>query len=359
MASVRIERVEAGTTSAGVPVARHDLIAPDGSSVSVLDLAAALTRVRVPDASGRLANVVLAHGSVAEQERGDAYLGSVVGRVAGRIGGARATVGGRTHRLAANDGSNHLHGGPGGFHRRVWTSRAERREDGAAEVTLGYVSPDGEEGYPGRLEVEVRYLWTADRRLGVRFRATTDAETLVNLTQHAHWNLTGEGRGTVDEHRLRIAADAFLPIDDGLLPTGSLAPVDGTPFDLRSPLRLGDVVRSDHVQVRRANGIDHSFVLGAPAADGMRDAATLVDPESGRRLTVRTDQPGLQVYSGNVFDGGIVGAGGRAYRQGDGIALETQRFPDAPSHRHFPSIVLAAGEVYRSETWFAFDVQES
>lgn len=345
--------------AAGVPVARHDLIAPDGSTVSVLDLAAALTRVRVPDAFGRLANVVLSHGSVAEQEKGDSYLGSVVGRVAGRIGGARATVGGRTRSFAANDGPNHLHGGPGGFHRRIWTSRAELRSDGAAEVTLVYLSPDGEEGYPGRLEVEVRYLWTVDRRLGVRFRATTDADTLVNLTQHAHWNLAGEGSGTVDEHRLRIAADAYLPIDEGLLPNGSLAPVDGTPFDLRTPVRLGDVVRSDHAQVRRANGIDHSFVLGAPSADGMRDAATLVDPGSGRRLTVRTDQPGLQVYSGNVFDGGIVGAGGRAYRQGDGLALETQRFPDAPNQPRFPSIVLMPGEVYRSETWFAFDIHHS
>jgi aldose 1-epimerase len=359
MSSVRIDARPFGRTLAGDPVLRHDLVAPDGASVAVLDLGATLADVRVPDAAGRLADVVLGYDELAAYERGDAYLGALVGRVAGRIGGAVARLDGQELRFAANDGHNHLHGGPGGFHRRVWASEAATRDDGAAEVVLRRTSPDGEEGYPGRLEVEVRYLWTPDHRLGVVMTATTDAPTLVNLTQHAHWNLAGAGRGTTDDHRLEVVADAYLPVGPTMLPTGEVAAVDGTPFDLRRGARVGDVVRSDHRQVLLGRGVDHAFVLGTPDADGLRTAARLEDPASGRTLTVRTDQPGLQVYAGNVFDGRDVGRGGRSYRQGDGIALETQRFPDAPSHPHFPSVVLRPGEGYRSETWFTFGVADA
>lgn len=359
MTSVRIDRRPFGRTLAGEDVRRHDLTAPDGASIGVLELGATLASVRLPDVHARLADVVLGYDELVGYERGDAYLGALIGRVAGRIGGAAARVDGHELRFAANDGRNHLHGGPGGFHRRVWTSEARERDDGAAEVVLRRASPAGEEGYPGRLEVEVRYVWTPDHRLGVLARATTDAPTLVNLTQHAHWNLAGAGRGSTDDHHLRVAADAFLPVGPTMLPTGELAAVEGTPFDLRAGARVGDVVRSDHRQVRLGRGIDHSFVLGAAGVDGLRMAAVLTDPGSGRTLTVRTDQPGLQVYAGNVFDGRDVGRGGRSYRQGDGIALEAQRFPDAPSHPHFPSIVLRPGDVYRSETWFAFGLRDA
>jgi len=359
MTSVRVDTRPFDRTLAGEAVRRHDLTAPDGASIGVLELGATLASVRVPGADGHLADVVLGYDELAAYERGDAYLGALVGRVAGRIGGAIARLDGLELRFAANDGHNHLHGGPGGLHRRVWASEARTRDDGAAEVILRRTSPDGEEGYPGRVEVEVRYVWTPDHRLGVLMSATTDAPTLLNLTQHAHWNLAGAGRGTTDDHRLQVAADAYLPVGPTLLPTGELAAVNGTPFDLRAGARVGDVVRADHRQLQIGRGVDHCFVLGAPGEDGLRPAAVLEDPTSGRTLSVRTDQPGLQVYAGNVFDGRDVGRGGRSYRQGDGIALEAQRFPDAPSHPHFPSIVLRPGDAYRSETWFAFGLRDA
>lgn len=367
MTSMRTTRRDMGRSAAGDVVVRHDLIAPDGASVAVSDWGAALLEVRVPDRDGSLADVVLGYDDLAAYERGDAYLGALVGRVAGRIAGAVAELDGREVRFAANDGRNHLHGGPSGFHRRLWTSdvsavaesdatEADASDAAAAEVVLRRTSAAGEEGYPGRLEVEVRYRWTADHRLGVLLTATTDAPTFVNLTQHAHWNLAGAGSGSTDDHRLSVPSDRYLPVAADLCPTGEIASVDGSPFDLRDGARLGDVVRSAHPQLRTAGGIDHSFVLGAVEADGLRPAATFIDPSSGRRLTVRTDQPGLQIYTGNVFFGNVIGRGGRAYRQGDGVAFEAQHFPDSPHHAAFPSIVLRPGDTYRSETWFAFDV---
>ncbi|MDZ7706373.1 MAG: aldose epimerase family protein [Trueperaceae bacterium] len=351
MADVQVQASPFGTTATGVAVTRFDLSAPDGSGVSVLDFGAVVLEVRVPDRDGRLANVVLGHAELGGYERNAPYFGAVVGRCANRIAGARFTLDGEEHRLAANEGRHQLHGGPGGFHLRAWHGQAASSGDGRAEVILRRVSPDGEEAYPGTAEVEARIGWSVRHELSIELHARADAPTLMNLAHHGYWNLAGEGSGSVDDHLLAVAADAYLPVGTTLIPTGELAAVAGTPFDLRSGRRIGDVVRAGHRQVRIANGIDHNLVLSREVGE----AARLTDPRSGRRLRLLTDQPGLQVYTGNALDGRIVGRSGRAYRQGDGVALEAQGFPDAPHHPHFPSVVLRPGDAYRSSTVFAFD----
>jgi len=361
MPDVQVRSSRFGTTATGAVVTRFDLTAPDGSGISVLDFGAVVLEVRVPDRDGRIANVALGHAELGGYERNAPYFGAIVGRCANRIAGARFALDGAEHRLAANEGRHHLHGGPGGFHVRPWRTEVASGGDGRAEVILRRTSPDGEEGYPGTVEVEARIGWSARHELSVTLHASADAPTLMNLAHHGYWNLAGEGSGSVDDHSLAVAADAYLPVGTTMIPTGELAPVVGTPFDLRSAPRIGDVVRAGHRQVRIADGVDHTFVVRDAAtweAPGheMAEVARLVDPGSGRRLTLLTDQPGLQVYTGNALDGRIVGRSGRAYRQGDGVALEAQRFPDAPHHPHFPSVVLRPGRTYRSATVFALDV---
>jgi aldose 1-epimerase len=353
MSGVEVTSSPFGRTRDGVRVDLVELSAGDGSGVSVLTLGTAVAEVRVPDREGRLANVVLAHRDLAGYERNDPYFGVVVGRCANRIAGARFELDGRTIRLPANEGPNHLHGGPHGFHARVWEAETETGP-GEAAVVLRRVSPDGEAGYPGRLEATVRIAWTTRHELRVTCEARCDAPTLANLTHHGSWNLAGEGSGSVDRHRLTVHADAYLSVDEALLPTGEIAPVGGTPLDLRAGPEIGPAVRSGHRQVRLAGGIDHAFVLDEVQA--VRPVARLEDPASGRAMTVHSDQRSLQVYIGNALDGRLVGPSGRAYRQGDGVALEAQGFPDAPHHPAFPSPVLRPGEAYVNETVFDFDV---
>jgi len=351
---------EFGSTEDGRAVTRVDLIAPDGSGVSLLDLGAAVLEVRVPDREGRLANVVLGHRELVGYLANTPYFGVIVGRCANRIGGAAFELDGRAHRLTANEGRNQLHGGPGGFHARVWElDRAALEADEArAGATLRLVSEDGDQGYPGRVEVAVTLTWSAQRELEVALEARCDAATVVSLAHHGYWNLAGEGQGSVDDHRLTVRADAYLPVGEDLLPTGELRPVAGTAFDLREGRRLGDVLRADDSQLARGHGLDHCFVLdvAATVADEPHEAVVLEHPASGRTLRVVTTEPGMQVYAGGYLDGAIVGRSGRRYRQGDGLALEPQRFPDAVHQPHFPSVVLRPGEVYRQRSVFALAV---
>lgn len=349
MSDMTVRARPIGRTSSGETVTRYELAAPDGSGAQVATLGAAVTAVRVPDREGRLASVALAHPDVAGYERNAPYLGVIVGRCAGRIAGARVELDGRAFRLPANDGANHLHGGPGGFHARVWRAEVERHDDEAA-VRFWRVSPDGEEGYPGRLDVAVRVAWSRTHELRVTCEARCDTPTLANLTHHGTWNLAGEGSGSVDGHRLTVHADAFVPVDAALLPTGEVAPVDGTPLDLRAGADIGGAVRAAHPQVRLANGLDHAFVLRGGAGE-VREVARLEDPASGRGMTLRSDMPALQVYTGNALDGRIVGPSGRAYRQGDGVALEAHGLVGALE----ASVALRPGEIYRNRTVFAFD----
>jgi len=363
MGKLQVRTSDFGTTDDGRAVTRIDLISPDGSGASLCDLGAAVLEVRVPDRDGRLANVVLAHRDLAGYLGNAPYFGVIVGRCANRIGGAAFELDGRTQRLAPNEGPNQLHGGPAGFHARIWDldPGAAVADEARAAVTLRLVSQDGDQGYPGRVDVAATLAWTARRELHVVLEARCDAPTPLNLAHHGYWNLAGEGEGTVDDHRLTVRADAYLPVGDGLLPTGELRPVAGTPFDLRNGPRLGDVLRADDPQLGLGRGLDHCYVIDRGGADGaaaddVREAAVLHHPASGRTLRLATTEPGLQVYAGGYLDGGVVGRSGRRYRQGDGLALEPQRFPDAVHHPHFPSVVLRPGEVYRQRSVFALAV---
>ncbi len=332
-----------GTLPDGRPVERFLLQAGD-LEVAVLTYGAVLQSVRAPDSSGHVGEVTLGYDDLDGYLADGGYLGAVVGRYANRIAGGRFTLDGVEHVLPQNHGTSCLHGGPGGFHAQLWSAR---EHDGGVELTL--TSPDGDMGFPGTLTATVSYVLDGDG-LTVSYRAVTDSPTVVNLTNHAYWNLAGGGR-TVEDHRLRIDAGAFVAVDEGLVPTG-IEPVDGTPMDFREPRPIGERLRAGTAQLRHAQGYDHAWVLdGGP---GTRSVVHVAEPSSGRTLEVLTDQPSVQFYSGNFLDGSVVGRDGRAHRQGDGFCLETQHLPDSPNHPDFPSTVLRPGEEYRTVTTFRF-----
>ena len=327
-----------GVTPDGTTVERIVLGRPPGPVLHLLTLGATVHRLEVSCGDGVRRNVALGHGTVEEYLASTDYIGSVVGRYANRIAGGRFELDGTVHQLGAHDRGNHLHGGPDGFDRRVWDV-VEASDDRAV---LQLDSPDGDQGFPGRLTARATYT-VGEAGVRIHLAATTDAPTLANLTSHAYFNLDGDGSGTIDDHRLTVPADRFTPVDDNGIPLADHTPVAGTPFDLREPRALGAVVREPHDQLVRAGGIDHNFV---PDGSGLRGHAVLESPRTGTRLEVRSDQPGLQVYTGNFLDGTRRSADGRAYRQGDGIALEPQLFPDSPNHPSWPSAVLRPGETY-------------
>lgn len=357
-----IEERPYGKTSAGQAVTEYALTNAQGASVRVLTYGGIVTELRVPDRDGRMANVVLGRPSLAAYEAKNPYFGALIGRFANRIANGAFELDGVAYRLPLNQGPNHLHGGARGFDRRLWRAEAARDADGPS-LTLRYTSSDGEEGYPGTLDVVAKYVWTEEAVLRVSFEATTDAPTIVSLTNHSYFNLAGEGAGTVCDHVLSVDAEAYTPVDPALIPTGEIAPVAGTPFDLRAGVPLGEAMRTAHPQIEIARGIDHNYALvgweasGARRTERLRPAARLADPSSGRTLEIHTVEPGLQVYTGNALDGTMAGTSGRFYRQGDGIALETQNFPDTPNQRGFPDPVLRPGETYRSATEFRFGVE--
>jgi aldose 1-epimerase len=337
-----------GTLPDGREVTVHTLTAPGGPVLRVLDLGATVQALHLPDRDGGPGtNVVLGHpdaaGCAAPPE---AFLGAVVGRYANRIASARFDLDGRTVELAANEGGNTLHGGPDGFHRRTWQV-VEARPD---RLVLELVSPDGDQGFPGRLTVRAEYRVTG-RTVTLDLQARTDAPTVVGPASHVYLNLAGEGTGSIEDHLLTVDADHYLPVDSDGLPTGGPAPVAGTPLDLTTPARLGERMRSAHPQTVAAGGIDHSFHL---RGTGLRAAARLEHPGTGRSVELWTDQPALQVYTGNALDGAITGTGGRSYPRGAGLALEPQRHPDSPNRPELSDPVLRPGETYRSRTEWRF-----
>ncbi len=359
MATVSVERA-AGT--ADVPIDRYTLRAADGAEACVLTHGATLQAVRVPDREGRMANVVLGFASpeayTTEDYRADnPYFGVIAGRYANRIAEGRFTLDGTEHQLTVNNGPNHLHGGDPGFDGHPWQARAVEG-DGEAGVELWRTSPDGEQGYPGEVTVHVTYTWTDDHELRLDYAAEVRAPTILNVTNHAYYNLGGEGSGTAEDHLLRIAASRYTPVDETHVPTGELAPVEGTPMDFRSSRPIGERVREAHPQLMVAQGYDHNFALDAyrEGTTEPHEAAVLTDPASGRELRVHTTEPGLQFYSGNFLDGTVVGGSGRTYRQGDGVCLETQHFPNSPNLPHFPSTVVRPGTAFRSRTVLRFGI---
>jgi galactose mutarotase-like enzyme len=326
--------------SDGQTVERLVLGEPPGPVVELLTLGATVHRLEVTGGDGERRNIVLGHDTVEDRLASTDYLGGTIGRFANRIARGRFELAGTEVRVQTHDRGNSLHGGPDGFEGKVWNVV----DQSSHAATLGLESPDGDMGFPGRLTVQVRYEVEGDV-VRITHQAATDATTVVNLTNHAYFNLDGDGAGTVDEHRLTVLADSYTPVDATGIPTGGHEPVAGTPFDLRTATAIGPAVRQDHEQIRSARGIDHNYVL---RGEHLRTAAILESKQTMTTLELRTDQPGLQVYTGNNLDGARRGAAGRLYRQGDGIALEPQLFPDTPNHPEWPSAQLDPGEVYRS-----------
>ncbi|MFJ7099778.1 aldose epimerase family protein [Streptomyces albogriseolus] len=324
-----------------------------GTRMEVLSYGGIVHSLEIPDRRGRRANVSLGLRTLEEYVASSPYFGALIGRYGNRIGKGTFTLDGARYQLSVNDGENSLHGGAQGFDKRVWDVEPFTRGSDVG-LHLYYTSVDGEMGYPGTLRVKVTYTLTRDGDWRIDYEATTDKATVVNLTNHVYWNLAGEGSGSVYDHELSIAASRYTPVDSGLIPTGELARVAGTPFDFRRAKPIGRDIRTAHQQVLYGQGFDHNWVLDKGITRRPEQAAVLRDPSSGRTLRIATNEPGLQFYSGNFLDGTLVGSGGRVYRQGDGLCLETQHFPDSPNQPAFPSTVLLPGETYRTTTVHTF-----
>ena len=349
---MRVTKEPFGQTADGAPVDLYTLANDNGMSARITNWGGIVVSILVPDRQGQVADVALGYDSLETYRQNPPYLGAVIGRCGNRIANGKFKLYGTEYALACNNGPNHLHGGLKGFDKVVWAAKV-RDEDGAAALELKRRSPDGEEGYPGTLDVTVTYRLTAANELAIDYRATTDANTIVNLTNHTYFNLSGEGRGDILGHELTINAARFTPVDATLIPTGELRGVRGTPFDFTSPTPIGARIDADDEQLKRGNGYDHNYVLNR-AGQGITLAARARDPASGRTLEVRTTEPGVQLYTGNFLDGTPAGKGGKTYARRCGFCLETQHFPDSPNKPQFPSVVLTPRDVYASSTVFAF-----
>jgi aldose 1-epimerase len=346
-----------GSTAEG-PVQRWTLANGRGMRVRILTYGGILQSVEVPGRRGRSANVTLGFDNLDDYVQRSPYFGSITGRYANRIAKGRFTLDGTTYQLPINNDPNSLHGGTVGFDKHIWAAEPFRRR-GSVGLVLSFTSPDGDQGYPGALATTVTYTLTERNALRMDYRATTTKATVVNLTNHAYWNLAGEGTGSIEDHRLLLRASRYTPVDPTLIPTGAIDRVAGTPMDFRRPTAIGARIRNGFEQLVIGRGYDHNWVLDRPGSirGGLELAARAVDQESGRVLRVLTTEPGIQFYSGNFLDGTLVGTSGRMYRQGDGFALETQHFPDSPNHSNFPSTVLRPGQVYRTATAYQFGVE--
>jgi aldose 1-epimerase len=344
-----------GTLPDGRTVERFTLRNARGTTVEMSSRGAAILSISTPDRRGGMADVVLGYRTLGEYLADRSWMGALIGRHANRIAGGRFTLDGRAYVLPRNDPPNHLHGGAGGFEGVLW--RAEPfRGDGGVGLAFTHTSPAGAEGYPGTLDVRVTCTLTAGDALAFEYQAATDAPTPVNLTHHPYFNLAGEGSGDVLGHELMLNASRFTPVGRDHVPTGELRPVTGTPFDFTSPTPIGARIDGGDEQLRIAGGYDHNFVLDR-RGDGLELAARLYEPASGRVVEIHTTEPGIQLYAGNAFDGGITGRSGRPYGPRAGVALETQHFPDSPNHPEFPSTILRPGETYRSRTEFRFSAR--
>ncbi|MFJ5773184.1 aldose epimerase family protein [Streptomyces sp. NPDC093094] len=341
-----------GTLADGTKVYRWSL-ENGGTRLKVLSYGGIVQSLEIPDRRGRYANVSLGFGSLQDYVTKSPYFGALIGRYGNRIGAGRFTLDGRTYQLSVNDDANSLHGGAQGFDKRVWDVEPFTRGTDVG-LRLSYTSADGEMGYPGTLRTKVTYTLTRSGDWRIDYEATTDRATVCNLTSHVYFNLAGEGSGPVYGHELSIAASRYTPVDPGLIPTGELAEVAGTPFDFRRARTVGEDIRVAHPQLLHGKGLDHNWVLDKGVTGRPEHIATLRDPASGRTMRIATTEPGLQFYSGNFLDGSLVGTGGSVYRQGDGLCLETQHFPDSPNRPSFPSTVLRPGQVHRSTTVHSF-----
>jgi aldose 1-epimerase len=355
-ANPTMQKQSFGKTDDGQAIDLYTLTNKSGAQVSITNYGGIVVSIKVPDKTGKLGDVVQGYDSVEGYVKDKAFLGATIGRYGNRIAKGKFVLNGVTYHLPLNDGPNSLHGGTLGFNKRVFTAK----EVPGAEVPaleLTYVSKDGEEGYPGNLTATVTFHWTDDNELKIDYRATTDKDTVVNLTNHSYFNLAGQGEGDILDHQLTIYADRFTPIDSTLIPTGELRAVKGTPFDFTTATAIGARINQDNEQLKFGKGYDHNWVLNAGVSETLHPAAEVYEPKTGRVLQVLTMEPGLQFYSGNFLDGTITGKGGKVYQHRYALCLETQHFPDSPNHATSPSTTLKAGQTYHTTTVYKFSTR--
>lgn len=339
-----------GTTKDGKAVDVYTLRNNNGVEARIINYGGIVLSLKVPDKNGKLGDVVLGYDTLAEYEKETPYFGCLVGRYGNRIAKGKFTLNGKTYSLAVNNGPNALHGGLKGFDKVVWNARASASPEGPM-LALTYTSKDGEEGYPGNLKVTAVYTLTNDDALRLDYTATTDKDTVVNLTQHSYFNLAG--KGDILGHIVYLNADKFTPVDSTLIPTGELRPVDGTPFDFRTPTAIGARVNAADEQIKFGGGYDHNWVINKPMGQlGLQ--ARVTEPATGRVLEVLSTSPGLQFYCGNFLDGSLKGKGGWVYQHRNGFCMEPQHYPDSPNQPNFPSVVLKPGQVYRNTIIYRF-----
>jgi aldose 1-epimerase len=349
-----VKRTAYGTVD-GRAIEQFTLTNKNGIEVNAINYGGIITTLTTPDRNGALGDIVLGFDSLDGYLGGHPFFGAIIGRYGNRIAKGRFTIDGTEYKLATNNGPNHLHGGVKGFDKRVWAADILPPASGQSSVAFSYTSDDGEEGYPGRLVVEVTYTLNDKNELVLEYLARTSKPTHVNLTQHTYFNLAGAG--DILGHELTIDADRFTPVDATLIPTGELAPVEGTPFDFRTSTAIGARIDAPHPQIKVGPGYDHNWVLNRQGA-GLQHAARVVEPKSGRTLDVSTTEPGMQFYAGNFLDGKLIGKGGQSYGRRSGFCLETQHYPDTPNQKNFPTTLLKPGEEYNTRTVFTFGVQK-
>ena len=337
----------------GTPVDLYTLRNASGLEARIMTYGGIIVSLKTPDRSGKLADIVLGFDSLSGYLKDSPYFGAVIGRYENRIARGRFTLDGKTYQLPINNPPNSLHGGTRGFDKVVWDATTSSDDIGLVKLALNHVSPDGDQGYPGTVRVQVTYTLTDSNALAVTYRATTDKATPINLSQHSYFNLTGDAQRDILGHVLTLNADRYTPVDTTLIPTGEIASVAGTPFDFRSPTAIGARIDARDEQLRRGRGYDHNFVL-TRTDSVLVHAAHVLEPTSGRTMDVYTEQPGVQFYTGNFLDGTIHGKSGRVYGRRFAFCLETQHYPDSPNKPQFPSTILRPGETFSSGTVFVF-----
>lgn len=341
-----------GKLETGQEIYLHKISNGNGVSAEIINYGAIVKTLKVPDKTGKAEDVILGFDSLDGYVQDQSFQGAIVGRYGNRIAEGKFSLEGNDYQLSVNSGENHLHGGFKGFYKAVWNVDAVSD----SSIKLSLTSPDGDEGYPGKVKISVTYTITGDNGLRIDYSGTTDKTTILNPTNHCYFNLTGNPENTILDHELMINADKFTPVNDKLIPTGELKDVEGTPMDFSKPKKIGRDIAAGTEQLEFGFGYDHNWVLNDYNGE-VREAATLYEPVSGRLLTVETDQPGLQFYSGNFLDGSLVGKGGQAYEYRTALCLEAQAYPDSPNHPEFPSVVLKPGEEYTQTTIYKFSTK--
>ncbi|MBB1480331.1 galactose mutarotase [Pseudoalteromonas sp. SG41-2] len=333
------------------PINQVTLTNSNGVSVDVINYGGIITRIETPDSNGNMGNIVLGMDNLEDYTNATTYFGAIIGRFGNRIANGKFSLNGTDYQLATNDGANHLHGGVQGFDKKVWNMVPFSTQNSAG-VTLSLVSPDGDQGYPGELTTQVTYTLTNKNTLDMQFVAKTNKPTIINMTQHSYFNLAG--KGDILDHQMQINSNAITPVDGGLIPTGELMQVAGTPFDFRNPKAIGKEINVDDEQLKLGKGYDHNFVLKNKPNHDLIEAANVYEPSSGRTLTVYTEEPAVQFYSGNFLDGSSKQASGLVHKLRSGFCLEPQHFPDAPNQPTFPTTTLLPGEVYSTRIVYEF-----